>query len=242
MLGHVDFTKVKAHEPDAASAYVEAMRQAMLNFCTCGHDAPGVDSSKQRFDQDLFSHLQRSHEALDCDAGSTIQAAGEIMTNALLDNPEALLPHTKVLFKDVTHAARRILSRPWEAIEALKEVFDTIIMGNASVVQRIRKSEALQRLLQKTIGATASPDRVELARIKNMSNAKGRFDSMLRPLIRFIVFFDEMCALSKQVSVLKSGDDIAKDFMNFAFFVSGRDGLVRALLLGFCLRRLAPYR
>ena len=77
------------------------------------------------------------------------------------------------------------------------------------MAQSLRNSDALQRLLQKTSRATASPERVELARIKNVSNAKHRFDSMLRPLIRFIVFFDEMCALSKQVSVLKAGDDLA---------------------------------
>ncbi len=103
-------------------------------------------------------------------------------------------------------------------------------MGPTSVIQRVKNSDHLQRLFQQSIGQ--NPENVELSHIRNMSNAKHRFDSALRPLIRLIVLFDEICLLAKKVCILRQGNDIGKDFQNFIEFMSGQQGIARALLIG----------
>ena len=109
VLGHSDFVKVKADQPDAASAYAEALQQTMTNFCTTGHGAPYLAKGDPQpiFDRSLFERIRNTHEVFDADGDPTTQAAGEMVTDAFHDNPNSLLPRTKLLLKDATHAARR---------------------------------------------------------------------------------------------------------------------------------------
>ena len=63
-------------------------------FCTAAHGAPGVKGSGT-FDAALFEHMQRIHEVFDADGEYVVQCAGEMMTDALRDDPGALLSRTK---------------------------------------------------------------------------------------------------------------------------------------------------
>jgi len=98
---------IKNKEQDAASSYAAAIDQVMRLFCTSAHGAPGVKECGS-FDRALYAHMQLIHEVFDADGEACIQCAGEMVSNALLDNPGALLSRTKTVMKDLTHAARRI--------------------------------------------------------------------------------------------------------------------------------------
>ena len=98
---------IKNKEQDAASSYAAAIDQVMRLFCTSAHGAPGVKECGS-FDRALYEHMQLIHEVFDADGEACIQCAGEMVSNALLDNPGALLSRTKTVMKDLTHAARRI--------------------------------------------------------------------------------------------------------------------------------------
>ena len=54
----------------------------------------------------------------------------------------------------------------------------------------------------------------------------------MRPLIRFIVFFPELLTLAKQVMVVRAGDEDTHHFGNVLRYLSGEDGLARALMIG----------
>ena len=107
-LGHVDATAIKNRELDASMSYAIAIQQIMREFCTAGCGAPFVAGGHpDAFDAGLFEHMQRIHEVFDADGEQCIQNAGEMLTGVLDGDPAALLFKTKMVTKDVTHAARR---------------------------------------------------------------------------------------------------------------------------------------
>ena len=106
-LGHVDFVVLKGTEYDASTVYADAIKQIMLNFCTCMRGAPGVNVEELQVDMQLFEHMRSIVEVFDADADPTIQAASEIVTNALCDDDTALFSKGVGHLQDVTHAARR---------------------------------------------------------------------------------------------------------------------------------------
>ena len=97
---------IKNKEQDAASSYAAAIDQVMRLFCTSAHGGSGHKQCGS-FDGALYEHMQRIHEVFDADGEPSIQCAGEMVSNALCDNPGALLSGTKTVMKDLTHAARR---------------------------------------------------------------------------------------------------------------------------------------
>ena len=96
-----------------------------------------------KFDKPLYEHLKQIHEVWDAAGEQCIQLAGMECAGPGGIRANAPLPNTKLVVKDVTHATRRVLHRPPEKDEIMREIVDTIIVGKRSIIQRIRNSPAL---------------------------------------------------------------------------------------------------
>ena len=92
--------------------------------------------------------------------------------------------------KDKTHAARRLLSRPWACDEQIDEIVKTIVTGSQSITQRLRHSPDLSAIFSACV-----QDMTDDAPLTgNLSNALHRFDSVLRPMSREVLQFDALVA------------------------------------------------
>ena len=154
MLGHVNY--VESALSDKTEAYVQSVDRLLRQYCTFGFQAPPLShklsKTGPRFDKPLYEHMKSTHEVWDTDAEQCIQLAGMECAGhgGIRDN--APLPNTKLVVKDVTHAARRVLQRPRDKDEMTKEIVDAIVVGKRSIVQRIRHSPALQAIFTGRVG------------------------------------------------------------------------------------------
>ena len=95
-----------------------------------------------------------------------------------------------------------MLEKPWLKDPIINEVLETIVSGQNSICQRIRNSPNLQSIFQDSIQAMACnrtiPDSAK--RLKHLGFALHRFDSLLRPLTRFVLLLEAiMRALLRNV-------------------------------------------
>eukprot|EP00959_Pyramimonas_sp_CCMP1952_P067529 1409521-Pyramimonas_sp.AAC.1 len=114
-MGHVNYVQPKISAKDASECLRESFDQIIRQFCTMGFHAPPGGSGATRFDEDLYNHIKNIREVFDTDAEAVAVNNGMDMAGALLSHAgrrAAYFPNNKILVKDPTHAARRVLERP----------------------------------------------------------------------------------------------------------------------------------
>ena len=186
-LGHTDYAG--AHL-DSVESYVKCMETILRNFCTYGHGGPGRPRLLPIFSLELYEHIRRIHGFFNSDSEGVVMLAGLEVANhgGLRHDDVALLPGTNVTCQDKTHAARRLLQRPWGADEVLKEIIDTVVLERTSIVQRLRNSKDLAQVFQECVAEYSESEIADTHKLLgSMSNALHRFDSVIRPLIRCIL-------------------------------------------------------
>ena len=80
------------------------VKEVVRNFCTEGFFAPDVSKLERRINATLTSHIRRIAFGLDADAASDEQLAARVLQRKWMPN--------SIVFRDHTHAARRLLTRP----------------------------------------------------------------------------------------------------------------------------------
>ena len=151
-----------------------------------------------------------------------------------LQNAKAKKPERRCL-KDSTHAARRVLERPWRADPDLNKVLSTIATGPDSLPRMISNSYMLRGIFAECIrqtGGGAIED--SLQEVQNISSAQHRFDSRLLPLTRFVHLFDAFVAAALIIAHVRRGSEDARHFSNFFNFIEGKVGARRLLVLAMC--------
>ena len=118
---------------------VGSIREIVKQFATPGYFRPRCLPSKlgqPRQDRALRQHLNTITKALDPDAAGDEQAAMRALRRTSMPNA--------IVMRDHTHAARRVLTRPWKADSYMQDVVDTIVRRKQSVTALIQHSHAHQ--------------------------------------------------------------------------------------------------
>ena len=210
------------------------MDRLLRQYCTFGFHAPPHKLSKTgpRFDKPLYEHMKIIHEVWDADAEPCLQLAGLECANHGGIRGNAPLPNNKLVVKDVTRAARRVLQRPQDKDEMMKEIVDTIVVGRRSIIQRIRHSPALQAIFAGCVGEMGDCNIADsLKELKNMSSALHRFNSVLEPCSKAVLLWPALIGAAFKIMIGRRGKEEGDDGRAFLEYISGEDGLHRCVRL-----------
>lgn len=211
----------KAHELVVRFRAVDGQlnqRTGLLGMKSLGEHSGGAHLA--RVTQDIVSefctgdaqfekHFKSVVELLNADAAGDENVCLRILKREAFQN-------VKAYTKDRTHAARRILSRPWSADETLATSLDKMVTGPSSMVTLIQNSNHLSQLFNGFVKKMGS-DEVKSSRIKNLAYRKHRFDSLQRPLGRFVLFLDAVISVTVWVTAHNrdaSETQVAQDFLD----------------------------
>jgi hypothetical protein len=123
------------------------------------------------------------------------------------------------------------LKRPIDADPEVKKIIEDFFMGYHSIVQRVRNSMEFRAMSKEY--ATADPlDPLESNDVDSASNAKHRFDSVFRSVVRFIKLLDSYLGTARKVAILRRGEDEGKDAETFLSLLHSRAGVRRLLIIG----------
>ena len=202
-IGHTDYIALKQMECDESRAYAEATRLCLRRFCT---SMPGTPM--EHFDASLFQHISSHTDLLNADGAPSAQLSNQILTNALGDRASTDFPRA-IVGIDLTHAMRRVVSRPFDKAEGVKSVVEALVLDSGSMVQRTRHSAEMRAMLREHVGNMLDFKPSNL--IDSLSNAKHRFDSLLRPLARLCLCFEGMVAHADGVQCVRWGQEESCD-------------------------------
>ena len=140
-------------------------------------------------------------------------------------------PRTLLTVKDKTHAARRLLLRPWTADEVIDNIVKTMVTDKHSITQRIRNSPDLTSIFEECVRAMGD-NPIADSGAPNLSNALHRFDSVLRPMSRGVLLLDGLIGSAMKIMWLRKGQVEGQDMEDFLLYVAGEIGLERLLVFG----------
>eukprot|EP00974_Lingulodinium_polyedra_P134267 11228356-Lingulodinium_polyedra.AAC.1 len=201
------------------------VKQVMRNFCTEGFFGPGGSNMPCRVDKRLLNHMFQISIALDADAASDEQLAAKILQCRWTPNA--------VVLKDHTHAARRLLTRPWAHDKFLDDILKMCVFGRHSVTQLIQHSH----LHQETFRSLAADMEAEVnvapdstGRIKDLKSAKHRFESHFEPLSRICLFLPAYIMTAVSIAIVRKGKAEAKHAAAFLNWISEERLVALAML------------
>ena len=209
--GLLIYTPMRSHSAkDTLAAFTEGLNE----FCTTSE---GVS-------EPLMLHILSSVEIIDADGASDAQLALEMLRDS------GMFPHVKCKLRDPTHAARRVISRPWAVIEEIKEAFSLVVSNSDSLTNIIQNSDVLGQVfgeyVQKAEGCPLLGTRV-----RNLSRRGHRFDSYQKPLTRFVMcisaFFETAVWITANRKRNHREHEVATDFLEWV-------NPSRLVLLGTC--------
>ncbi len=176
----------------------------------------------------LARHILNITKQLVIDSASDETLSGRQMREGInLDGVKPLTPNLKIVTWDKAHGTRRIISRTFAADEHLNEILQRNVMGNDSIVATIDHSpnlrsqfEVFVRLDEHSIGA----------RVKNLGFAKHRYDSVRKPLGRFVLWIGAMLATADWVRHQRHGREEARRCEAFLARLTEEDYLQLAMM------------
>ena len=167
---------VLGYETVCSNSHKEVMRgiqKALRRLCSLDGD----------LDDQVLDAVRARVEVLNGDGASDMQLALTELQST------GYFPNLKFTLRDKAHSARRILSRPWAAVEAINDVYQNAIAGKHSITSTIQHSGVVAHTFQEhCVTMQNAPSTAR--RLKNLSLAKHRFDSTEKPLSRFCLFLD----------------------------------------------------
>ena len=139
----------------------------------------------ERFKVSCRRHIRRWTKAIVVDSAANEVLAAELQrTPAVLS---ALTPNSKILLRDKAHGARRLASRPFAAIEPIKDVVMRCAHGRGSPAQMIHWSPELRLEWRNLVMRHGMGHRV-----MNLRAAKHRYESFSKPLGRLSMLLNVM--------------------------------------------------
>ena len=208
LLGSLDVEKTETIT-NILQAMKEIVRQA-----TCS----GFGGPSPRDQPELYASFCQKVTMFVADAASNEQGAGRLS--------KSVFPNIISHQKDRAHATQRVLQRPWEAIDGLKQVLDTYVFGSDSVVQKIHHSNFLQDVYSEFCKAL---DPQWQKRIRHLKAAKHRFASCTQPLQRTVVYLDACISTVVWISTQRDGQDKQNAF-DFLDAICERDLILIAMM------------
>ena len=105
---------------------------------------------------------------------------------------ELLTPNLLLVGRDLPHALRRVLQKPYKADKYLEDVMEEVVVSKSSMVQRVWNSPQFSAWFAEEM------QRQDLSvfkhAVKNLRAAKHRFESLTTPLGRFVLHMPAMFA------------------------------------------------
>ena len=170
---------------------VRGHRAALTRLC----------SEQGVLDEELFRDICSRVELLDSDAAADATLANDKLRTELF-------PEVKTILRDKTHGCRRVISKPWSAVQAMQDAFSAVIGKPKSIARIIQSSKGISKMFnracQEVLDAPCSGKRV-----KNLQYRKHRFDSQQRPLAKFILFFDAFVKVAIHLAADRNHSDTA---------------------------------
>lgn len=191
-----------------SSSLMAALTEILTEFC--------------RGDQDFFRSIVKRIEVLDADGASDEQTSAR-------DLRAMLLKDVKIILRDKAHASRRVLSRPWSVIPELSEAWNFFVDDSNSIVRMIENSAVLSVKFHEYCQAMESAP-VCGKRIRSLSFAKQRFDSVAKPLGRGILFWEAVLQTAIWCTIHRRGKEECKTAEAFLDWISE----TKLILLGMC--------
>ena len=195
---------VLGFESVCSNSHEEVMRgiqKALTRLC----------SLEGTLDDEALEALRDRVEVLNGDGASDMQLAlTELQSSGYFRN-------LRFTLRDKAHSARRILSRPWSAVETINDVYQNAIAGKHSITSTIQHSGVVAHKFQQHCQAMESAPRTA-KRLKNLSLAKHRFDSVEKPLSRFCLYLDAflLTAISLSASPTSQLRERGKGFLEWS--------------------------
>lgn len=175
-----------------AQAIVDATSGIFKKFCTPLHGAPGKPSffnAKLLVDELLHGIIRATCHCWNSDAAGDEQRAGRLAGQPSAASVKPLLPHIAFVNRDVAHASRRVLRRPWYADAFLKETFDELVWNKTSPASMVQHSYLFKEWFNSA--QDRMPNR-SISKVRDLSLAKHRFDSSTTPMRRLLLTLPAM--------------------------------------------------
>ncbi len=170
------------------ASLVNAMSTVLQQCCT---ERLGLPRQMQEIlpsphvDEALLEQVRGAVELLVSDSASNELLAASIARGWRAKGHDApLLPHVRTVFRDLSHATRRIMTKPWQVDERIDECFRRTIWSKQSPTQLIWNSKVFSAWFKKHI------ETEQLSQCKQANNlraAKHRFESTSWPLGRVLL-------------------------------------------------------
>ena len=115
------------------------------------------------------------------------------------DTDLAAFPNLRIVNKDTTHAARRILSRTLYTDELMTDIMWRFVTAQSSIAQRIQHSEIFSERFRSNVEKVNSEIGM-LGKIKDLRAAKHRHESLQTPLGRSVLFCKAILLTAEQIA------------------------------------------
>ena len=121
------------------------------------------------------------------------------------------------------------MSRPFAAIDEIKEVHDAIVLDRGSMTRIIQNSGVLSNVFHDNCTKTEQ-SAVSGKRIKNLQFRKHRFDSVQKPTSRAVLFIDALIATAIWATVHRRGQRDAVCAEKFLKFIDERKLILLSMI------------
>ena len=211
-----------------ATAITKATITIMKTFSSPHHGAPKPSCHDEpSVDKRLFEHVRNTTHQLVIDSASDERRSGRQMAEGVShDYKDVLTPNLKMVTLDRAHASRRIVSRPFDADEKLTRLLDMYITGDQSVCQIIHNKKALTDVWQQEV------ENMNInigTKIRNLGVAKHRFESISKPLGRFVIYLEATVATATWTIHMRQGRIEAVAMATFLDTFDEKDYLLLAM-------------
>ena len=199
-----------------SSEICETIKRIVQRLCT-------VDG---QFDNNLFDSIASKVELLDADAAPDEQRSLRLLTTHVF-------PNVKAQVRDPAHCARRLATTPWSVDKFLADVHSFYIQSQDSITNVIQHSPDLRQMFGgnvEQVHCDLPLSEATLKRIRSLDYAAHRFESMCKPLCRFVLLLDSIWRTAADITVKRAGSVPAQ---RARMFLEGAtaEGLLQLALL-----------
>ena len=194
----------RGHTPDSVGIN-KATKAIIEQFCTAWCSPPLGCKKAECFNAELFRTLCSKVEAIAVDAAANeVTATFDVHGRTAPDH--TLFKNLRWTLRDMAHAGRRILTRPWSADTVLDNAIQITCQMKSSPGQLIQHSHDHRELFKECVAEVPDSDRGTMSNAQNLSAAKHRFESIIRPLSRIILNISAIIMFACKVSHIHHGE------------------------------------
>ena len=207
--------------------------------CTLWAGVPGRPDKapKPQVLKKIFKKFREAVQQFTSDSAADEQLCGQLLREKPTD-PEALegsckqmyriqLPNLKLVCRDRSHAAARILKRPWRASTRLWDAFNTFVWSKQSICSLLHNSLTFRHWF----GAEVQRLTKNSSNVKNLGLARQRFGSAVKTGRRFILYIVAMNSVAGQIAATRKGKREGEIALNYLKTITEEDLLIIGCLM-----------